>query len=113
MNSTGPGFAVLYRWRIHPGSEESFVKAWSVNSALYLAKHGSLGSRLHRGDDGLWYSYAQWPSAHAREQAFVHGSVDEEASRSRCRELAGGCAGVRFRLHGSSYAAWDLSPLDS
>ena len=88
MNSTGPGFAVLYRWRIHPGSEESFVKAWSVNSALYLAKHGSLGSRLHRGDDGLWYSYAQWPSAHAREQAFVHGSVDEEASRQMREAVA-------------------------
>ena len=47
---------------------------------LRLVQHGSLGSRLHRGDDGLWYSYAQWPSASAREAAFAQGPVDIEAT---------------------------------
>ena len=81
MGSVGPGFVVLYRWRLHPGDEAKFTKAWSRISELLLRQGGSLGSRLHRGPDGLWYSYAQWPSAQAREQAFAGGSPDPEAGR--------------------------------
>jgi hypothetical protein len=73
-----PGFAVLYRWRLHPGADESFVAAWSRLSELLLAR-GSLGSRLHRGPDGCWYSYAQWPSAAARDAAFEGPPVDADA----------------------------------
>lgn len=65
------GLAVLYRWRIHPGSEASFVEAWSRITALLRTHAGSLGSRLHRGGDGLWYGYAQWPSDEVRQQAFA------------------------------------------
>jgi hypothetical protein len=64
-----PGFIVLYRWRLHPGAEDAFVSGWSYLSEQ-LRSRGSLGSRLHRGSDGIWYSYAQWPSAQAREDAF-------------------------------------------
>jgi len=78
--SANAQFAVLYRWRLHEGAEEAFVAAWSRISERLLAERGSLGSRLHRGQDGLWYSYAQWPSAAARERAFAGGSVDPEAS---------------------------------
>ena len=84
----GPGFAVLYRWKLHPGSEASFVEAWSRVSELLLTKRGSLGSRLHRGADGLWYSYAQWPSAEARTKAFSAGSVDPDASKEMRAAIA-------------------------
>lgn len=76
----GPGFAVLYRWRLHPGTEDSFVAAWTRISALLRSQRGSLGSRLHRGADGWWYSYAQWPSAQARALAFDGEPVDAEAA---------------------------------
>jgi heme-degrading monooxygenase HmoA len=76
-----PGFAVIYRWRLRDGSEEAFAAAWSRVSASLLAERGSLGSRLHRGPDGVWYSYAQWPSAEARNRAFAAGPVDSEATR--------------------------------
>jgi len=88
MSSAGPGFAVLYRWRLHDGAEASFIAAWSRISELLLRERGSLGSRLHRGADGLWYSYAQWPSAEAREQAFAAGSVDPEAGRQMREAIA-------------------------
>ncbi len=88
MNSKGPGFAVLYRWRLHEGAEESFVKAWTRVSELLLSERGSLGSRLHRGPDGSWYSYAQWPSAEARARAFALGSVDPEAGRQMAEATA-------------------------
>lgn len=75
----GPGFAVLYRWRLHAGKEAQFIDAWSRISALLLVERGSLGSRLHRGEDGLWYSYAQWPSQQAREAAFTGPTLDADA----------------------------------
>jgi heme-degrading monooxygenase HmoA len=86
--STGPGFVVLYRWRLHEGAEESFASAWSQVSERLLAERGSLGSRLHRGPDGLWCSYAQWPSAQARERAFALGSVDPQAARRMAEAIA-------------------------
>jgi heme-degrading monooxygenase HmoA len=72
-------FVVLYRWKIRPGCEDDFLAAWSRISDLLLHERGSLGSRLHRGSDGLWYSYAQWPSAQARRDAFAQGPVDAAA----------------------------------
>lgn len=75
----GPGFAVLYRWRIYPGKEDQFVEGWSRVSAGLLRDRGSLGSRLHRGSDGIWYSYAQWPSSDARDAAFALPAVDPDA----------------------------------
>lgn len=71
MTGRGPGFVVLYRWRLHPGLEASFVDAWSRITELLLTDGGSLGSRLHRGSDGIWYAYAQWPSDEARQRAFA------------------------------------------
>mgnify|MGYP000942295384 CR=1 FL=1 len=78
-------FTVLYRWRLIEGKEQQFIEAWSRVSDLYLQHRGSLGSRLHRGHDGLWYSYAQWPSAAARDAAFAGPKLDEAASQ-RMRE---------------------------
>jgi hypothetical protein len=61
----------LYRWRLHPGAEASFIEAWSRVTALLRSRAGSLGSRLHRGNDGIWYGYAQWPNAQTRQRAFA------------------------------------------
>ena len=70
---------VLYRWRLRPGAEDAFIAAWS-RMTEQLRFRGSLGSRLHRGADGLWYGYAQWPSARVRDDAFAAGSPDPAAS---------------------------------
>jgi len=86
--SRGPGFAILYRWRLHPGMESSFVDAWSRISELLRDERGSLGSRLHRGFDGLWYSYAQWRSAEAREKAFAAPPPDAAAGEQMRAAIA-------------------------
>lgn len=70
MTRRTPGFVVLYRWRVDPHCEAPFVAAWSRITEL-LVSEGSLGSRLHRASDGLWYAYAQWPSDEARQRAFA------------------------------------------
>lgn len=88
MTKQTPGFAVLYRWRLHAGMEDAFIAAWSRITVLLLEQHGSLGSRLHRAADGLWYSYAQWPSAEARAAAFASGSLDTEAEEGMRAAIA-------------------------
>ena len=74
-----PGFVVLYRWRLKAGKEQQFRDAWTQITQSLLAR-GSQGSRLHQADDGLWYSYAQWPSASARSDAFALPLGQVEAS---------------------------------
>jgi hypothetical protein len=78
MSHSGPGFTVLYRWVLRPGMEQQFIDAWSRVTLALRQERGSLGSRLHRGPDGLWYGYAQWPNVQARESAFER-PVDPEA----------------------------------
>jgi heme-degrading monooxygenase HmoA len=87
-STQSPVLVVLYRWRLHPGMESSFIEAWSRLSDRLRSQRGSLGSRLHHGDDGLWYSYAQWPSAQARQDAFALGSVDPAASKQMEQAIA-------------------------
>jgi len=59
------GFVALYRWRVAPAREAEFVDAWSRLTELIRDHQGGRGSRLHRGEDGLFYGYAQWPSRDA------------------------------------------------
>jgi hypothetical protein len=110
MHAEGPGFAVLYRWRLRPGMEAAFVEAWTQVSQE-LRRKGSLGSRLHRGPDGIWYSYAQWPSAEARSLAFSlpsdnpdAGAVMQEAIEERLPEIVLESVSDLLVLPGSSEA---------
>ena len=73
-------FIVLYRWRIQPQKEAQFIKAWSEVTDYFLQNWDSRGSRLHRGNDGLFYAYAQWKSAADRDNAFAN-AIELEASK--------------------------------
>ena len=73
----------LYRWRIKPEKEAQFIEAWSEITAYYRENFDSLGSRLHRGDDGIFYAYAQWKSAEQRENAFQNSTKSEAGKRMR------------------------------
>jgi heme-degrading monooxygenase HmoA len=79
MNNASAVFCAIYRWRLHPGAEQTFVEAWSRVTPLLVSERGSLGSRLHRGPDDIWYSYTQWPSAEAKAEGLARPSVDPEA----------------------------------
>ncbi len=82
------GFAVIYRMRLHPGMESQYISAWSTVTKRLRAERGGMGSRLHRGPEGIWYAYAQWPSAKVRTQAFALGSVDADAERQMDEAIA-------------------------
>lgn len=76
-------FIVLYRWKIKPELEQQFIEAWSEVTAYYRENHDSLGSRLHRGSDGLFYGYAQWKSADDRQKAFSSPANLEAGAKMR------------------------------
>lgn len=63
-------FIVLYRWRIKSQFEQQFIESWSAITDFFRNNYDSLGSRLHKGDDGLFYGYAQWKTVQQRENAF-------------------------------------------
>ncbi len=76
-------FVMLYRWKLRLGKEEQFVEAWSEITDYFRREFDSLGSRLHRGDDGLYYAFAQWKSAEDREKAFAESEEIEANKRMR------------------------------
>jgi len=61
MDTPQTGFAVIYRFRVAAESEGPFINAWERMTELIRDHRGGRGSRLHRGDDGIFYAYAQWP----------------------------------------------------
>ena len=78
-------FTVIYRWRIKSELEQQFVESWSeITAEYYLTCDGALGSRLHQGNDGLWYAYAQWKSAEDREFAFQN--IPNMTAREKMKE---------------------------
>jgi RimJ/RimL family protein N-acetyltransferase len=67
--------AVIYRWRIKPGMEAQFVRAWAEGTRAIHQRCPSFGARLHKADGedpegSLWISYARWPSEEARKACF-------------------------------------------
>lgn len=78
-------FVALYRWRLKPGKEEQFREAWSQVTLAIRERCGSLGSRLHRCEDGSWVAYAQWPSKDLWEKDCALGEA-AVAARQRMRE---------------------------
>jgi len=73
-------FAVIYRFRIAPQAEDAFIQAWSRLTELIRDHRGGRGSRLHRGDDGIYYAYAQWPD---RQSWQSEGTLPAEAVELR------------------------------
>ncbi len=51
-----------------------------MTESIYQTR-GSLGSRLHRAEDGTWLGYAQWPSEEKWRKSQELGSANEAAGR--------------------------------
>jgi hypothetical protein len=79
-------FIALYRWKLKPGHEAQFQTGWHRGTQEIYCRWGSLGSRLHRAEDGTWVAYAQWPDRLTWEgmgdildpeiRALMHESID-------------------------------------
>jgi heme-degrading monooxygenase HmoA len=71
-------FVAMYWWRVHPGKEEQFRKAWRRGTELITEKYGSYGSRLHRDRDGRFVGYAEWPDEATWQKAFARKMVYDD-----------------------------------
>ncbi|MFT3964667.1 MAG: antibiotic biosynthesis monooxygenase [Sphingobium sp.] len=71
-------FVAVYWWRVHPGKEEQFRKAWARGTDLIRERYGSYGSRLHRDADGRFVGYAEWPDEATWRAAFDQKMVYDE-----------------------------------
>lgn len=71
-------FVAAYWWKVHPGKEDQFRAAWRRGTALIQAKYGSLGSRLHRDDQGRFIGIAEWPDRATWQAAFDAKMVYDE-----------------------------------
>jgi hypothetical protein len=62
-------YCVAYRFTLLPSAvafgaraaQADFIDIWSDFTEYFKTQCGALGSRLHIGDDGAFYAYAQWP----------------------------------------------------
>ncbi|MCA1564174.1 MAG: antibiotic biosynthesis monooxygenase [Acidobacteria bacterium] len=73
-------FVALYRWKLKEGQEQKFREGWLRRTVEIYRRCGSLGSRLHRAEDGTWVAYAQWPDKRHWEAARRVPVTDTEAS---------------------------------
>jgi hypothetical protein len=63
-------YCVAYRFTLIANNSETrrqFMEVWSGFTTYFRENCGALGSRLHLGDDGAFYAYAQWPSKSVME----------------------------------------------
>jgi quinol monooxygenase YgiN len=72
-------FAVLYRFKLLPETEQTFREAWGTATHAIRSHYGTSGSRLHRADDGILFAYAVWPDRATWEKAQTLPSVSPEA----------------------------------
>ena len=79
-------FAVIYRWRPHPGKEELLSEGWHRVTQAIHDQCGSYGSRLHQADDDTWVAYARWPDKETRARCGVPDPEGEAMMREAIAE---------------------------
>ncbi len=68
-------YCIVYRFKlIEPSktAEARFVETWSGITDYLKRECDALGSRLHLGEDGMFFAYAQWPSLAVFEASAAH-----------------------------------------
>ncbi len=86
-------FTVIYRWRVKTGQEQRFRDGWRQATLAIFDQYHSLGSRLHRADDGSFVAYAQWRSRSDWEDRQIGKPAADEAF-AMMRESAEGKAEI-------------------
>lgn len=75
-------FVAVYAFKVKPGMEEQFRRAWAERTREIIQESASFGSRLHLSDEGVFIGYAQWPSREAWESAKPHETAALLAMRA-------------------------------
>jgi hypothetical protein len=91
-------FAVVYRWKLIPGREAEFEEGWKAGTAAIAREFGGWGSRLHRGEDGWVWAYAQWPDRATWEKAMETRMRHSDVSGCRVPLTSSSARGRRCRV---------------
>jgi quinol monooxygenase YgiN len=91
-------FCVVYQWQIKANKDEQFRQTWCTITEAIFSQHGSLGSRLHKNDDGTFVAYAQWPSRELWEDSAPTLGVDLARAEQNACLVEGTGVTVVFRL---------------
>lgn len=75
---------ILLEFEVKKGFEDKFLKAWDETTEIIYRNFGSLGSRLHCEEEGLYVAYAQWPSIEVYESE-QHWSDEDLSVREAMR----------------------------
>lgn len=78
------GWAVLYRFRVHPLRETEFVDLWNEARRGLQRRHGTGGSRPHPAEDGTWCAWAVWPSEAEWEADAADAGLPLLGAEARC-----------------------------
>lgn len=84
-------FTVIYSFKVVNNKEAEFINCWAELTKLIYKYEGSYGSRLHKSDDNLFISYAQWPNKetfdHSGNKLPEKAIVLREKMRMYCIEI--------------------------
>lgn len=90
--------AVLLEFNVKPGLEDQFVECWSETTDIIYKKFGSLGSKLHKSNNGVYVAYAQWPSREIYESEQSWSQSDSAVREKMRSTLVGGKPTVLHQL---------------
>ena len=71
-------FVAVYWWRVHPGKEEQFRRAWRRGNEQIPQPDGSYGSPQPQAAHGPVVGYAEWPDEATWRAAFDKKMVYDE-----------------------------------
>lgn len=89
-------FCVIYEIKVKAGKEQEFRAAWHKVTLDVINECGSFGARLHKGDNGTFIAYAQWPDRASWEQG--HKVVEMESLQLHVDDFLDGIPAVLFSL---------------
>lgn len=90
--------AVLLEFNVKPGAETEFVKYWEKTTQIIYQNFGSLGSKLHKSERGLYVAYAQWPSLDVYESEHLWSKEESLVREKMLATLVNGKPSVIHRL---------------
>lgn len=54
--------SIILEFDVLDGKDDEFIAAWTECTEVIYKNFGSLGSRLHKSENGSYVAYAQWPN---------------------------------------------------
>ena len=66
-------YVAIYNSHLKPGTEDNYKAAWKTLANYFISHRGSIGSSLHKVEDGSWLAYSRWPSKELKEKSWPTG----------------------------------------